>query len=69
MQDLHNNRIEKVQHDTATIVKDIDSKVNGIIVGLERNKGFIGGILFIVSAVWVFLKAGLPYIFKILGKE
>jgi len=69
LQDLHNDRIEKVQRDTASRVEDVNSKLDDILLGLERNKGFIGGVLFVTSAIWLFLKAGLPYIMKLLGKE
>lgn len=33
----------------------IEDRFSGIEKGLMRDKGFIGGVVFVISAVWAFL--------------
>lgn len=49
--------------------KERDEKLDKLILELGKYKGFIGGVLFVVSCIVAFLKLGLPYISKLLGKS
>lgn len=62
-------RREELQRQTAQSVDAVDEKLTKVLLELERNKGFIGGILFVATAVWVFVKTALPYTLKLFGKE
>lgn len=46
-----------------------DVKIDRIIQELGKYKGFVGGVLFIVSCLWAFMKLGLPYLMKLTGKN
>lgn len=46
-----------------------EAKLDKVLEELGRYKGFIGGVMFVFSAIWAFLKLGLPFILKALGKE
>lgn len=45
-----------------------DRKIDTLIVEMGKYKSFIGGVLFICSCLWAFLKLGVPFIMKLLGK-
>lgn len=46
-----------------------DEKLDKVLEELGRYKGFIGGVLFIVGALWAFLKTGLPFVLRAFGKD
>ncbi len=47
----------------------IEEKLDSMLTELGKAKGFIGGVLFILGALWAFFKMAVPYILKLLGKE
>lgn len=46
-----------------------DKKIDALIAELGKYKGFVGGIVFVTSCLWAFLKLGVPYVLKLLGKN
>ena len=46
-----------------------DKKIDALIAELGKYKGFVGGIVFVISCLWAFLKLGVPYVLKLLGKN
>lgn len=48
--------------------KSRDAKIDRLILELGKYKGFVGGILFVISCLWAFVKLGLPFIMKLTGK-
>ena len=46
-----------------------DKKIDALIAELGKYKGFIGGVLFVISCLWAFLKLGIPYVLKLMGKN
>ena len=66
---------EKIVHlsaqETVRMVQENerDAKIDKLILELGKYKGFVGGVLFVVSCIVAFLKLGLPYITKLLGKS
>lgn len=46
-----------------------DIKIDKLIQELGKYKGFVGGILFVLSCLWAFVKLGLPYLMKLSGKN
>lgn len=46
-----------------------DKKIDTLIAELGKYKGFIGGILFVISCLWAFVKLGIPYVLKLMGKN
>jgi len=46
-----------------------DRKIDALIDEMGKYKGFIGGVLFVGSCVWAFLKLGVPVILKLIGKN
>lgn len=49
--------------------KEREKKLDKVLEELGRYKGFVGGVLFIVGALWAFIKTGLPFLAKLAGKE
>lgn len=64
-----NEHREKVQQKTADQIEDVSDKMDSLLYQLERYKGFFGGCIFVFGAIWAFLKMGVPYLMKFLGKE
>ena len=46
-----------------------DKKIDALIAELGKYKGFVGGIVFVISCLWAFLKLGVLYVLKLLGKN
>ena len=53
---------DALHKETADTVDEVDAKLTKVLLELERNKGFVGGIVFITGAIWLFIKSGLPYL-------
>jgi hypothetical protein len=47
----------------------MEQRLDHIDLAISKYKGFIGGVLFIVSCLWAFVKMGIPYILKLTGKQ
>lgn len=63
-----NRKREEVQVQTAKSIESLDAKMDGILRMMERYKGFIGGIMFVGSAIFAFLKMGIPWLMKLKGE-
>ena len=49
--------------------QEMSSKIDDLTLEIDKYKGFIGGVLFIVSCLWAFVTMGIPYILKLTGKQ
>lgn len=49
--------------------QEMSSKIDDLTLEIGKYKGFIGGVLVIVSCLWAFVKMGIPYILKLTGKQ
>lgn len=47
----------------------MEQRLDHIDHEIGKYKGFIGGVLFVVSCLWAFVKMGIPYILKLTGKQ
>jgi len=54
---------EKLQKEIATKLDTLTSSVNSINLALSKQKGFIAGMVFIISAVWAIIAAVFKYKF------
>lgn len=57
-------KLEVQAEQTAKLLSDIDEKLTALSEQFLKHKGFIGGIIFTVTAVWAVVLAGLNFIFN-----
>lgn len=58
------NQSERKDRDEA-----LEEKMDFLLKEFGKAKGFIGGVLFVVGCIVAFIKMGIPYILKLLGKD
>lgn len=67
---LKQNAARETAHaETSEKIDDVNKKMDTLLLQLEKYKGFLGGCLFVLSSLWVFIKMVIPYLLKSLGKE
>ena len=49
--------------------QEMSDKLDDLTHEIGKYKGFIGGVFFVVSCLWAFVKMGIPYILKLAGKQ
>ena len=47
----------------------LEDKMDSLLTEFGKAKGFIGGVVFVVGCIFAFIKMGIPYILKLLGKD
>ena len=63
--DLELTRLRTKMEEHQEAVRDIDSKLDSILNEMSRYKGFLGGIVFVCSCLWAFVKmVGLAWLKK-----
>jgi len=63
--DLELIRLRTKMEEHQETVRDIDSKLDSILNEMSRYKGFLGGIVFVCSCLWAFVKmVGLDWLKK-----
>jgi chromosome segregation ATPase len=61
------NQIMQEQHEEKERLEEVQKCLDSIKMELTRYKGFIGGVMFLLSAVFTFIKA-LPLINSLFNK-
>jgi hypothetical protein len=54
--------------DDDTRLQELEDKVDALTTELARYKGFIGGVLFVVTALWAFVELVFPYFVTLLKR-
>lgn len=57
-------RLEEKAENTEVILKDIDKKVTDLSDQFLRYKGFIGGVIFTISAIWALILLAIDFVWK-----
>ena len=57
-------RLEVQSEQNREMLKDIDAKVTSLTEQFLKHRGFIGGVIFTISAMWAAIGLGIEFLWR-----
>jgi hypothetical protein len=57
-------KLEVQSEQNTEMLKDIDAKLTALSDQFLRHKGFMGGVIFTVSALWAVILVGVDFLWR-----